>query len=94
MHVWWRAQILLEANQGTGGRGQTDEQVAEAVGCRVNAVATVRKWFVELWLEATLGRGKASRPPGRPWHPSNRSGSQVRVRLGTVPRGGAQLGPC
>ena len=55
------ARILLKADEGWGGPGLTDEEVAEEVESGVVTVARVRQRFVEQGLEAAL----VPKPPAR-----------------------------
>lgn len=48
------ANILLKADETSDN--WTDKQIAEAFSCHPNTVANVRQRFVELGLEAALGR--------------------------------------
>jgi transposase len=53
-----RARILLKADQGQDGPGQTDAQIAEAVSVAPKTVFNVRRRWVEEGLEAALRRKK------------------------------------
>ena len=55
------ARILLKADEGWGGPGLTDEEVAEEVESGSVTVARVRRRFVEQGLEAAL----VPKPPAR-----------------------------
>ena len=55
------ARILLKADEGWGGPGLTDEEVAEEVESGLVTVARVRRRFVEQGLEAAL----VPKPPAR-----------------------------
>jgi transposase len=55
------ARILLKADEGWGGPGLTDEEVAEEVESGSVTVARVRQRFVEQGLEAAL----VPKPPAR-----------------------------
>jgi len=57
-----RARILLKADQGKDGEGQTDAQVAEALSVAAKTVFNVRRRWVEEGLEAALRRKKQDRP--------------------------------
>jgi transposase len=48
------ANILLKADESSDG--WCDKQIASAFGCHPNTVANVRQRFVELGMEAALGR--------------------------------------
>jgi transposase len=53
-----RAQMLLKADQGKGGPGWPDQQIAEAFGAHLTTVECLRKRLVEEGLEAALERHK------------------------------------
>jgi transposase len=55
------ARILLHADQGEGGPGRIDAEIAEAVGVSVATIERVRQRFVEEGLESAL----SPRPPQR-----------------------------
>ena len=55
------ARILLHADQGEGGPGKIDAEIAEAVGVSVATIERVRQRFVEEGLESAL----SPRPPQR-----------------------------
>ena len=55
------ARILLHADQGEGGPGRIDAEIAEAVGVSVATIERVRQRFVEEGLETAL----SPRPPRR-----------------------------
>ena len=57
------ARVLLKADQGPGGPGWTDEQIAEALEVGRRTVERVRAALVEEGLDAALRR---RRPPARP----------------------------
>jgi len=48
------ARVLLKADEGAGGPGLIDEEVAEALEVGLATVARVRQRFVEQGLEAAL----------------------------------------
>src|SRR3954469_7538077 len=48
------ARVLLKADEGDGGPGLTDAEVADALETGVATVARVRQRFVEQGLEAAL----------------------------------------
>lgn len=58
------AQILLQAD--VDGPALTDEQIAAAVFCHPNTVASIRQRCVELGLEAALERKKQAHPSRKP----------------------------
>ena len=56
-----RAQVLLKADAGPEGSGQTDEQVSQALDVSVGLVHSARQAYVELGLTAALERKPACR---------------------------------
>ena len=59
-----RARMLLKADAGTGGRGWTDQRIAETLEVGVRTVENLRRRCVEEGLEAAV----ADKPrPDRPW---------------------------
>jgi biotin operon repressor len=80
-----RAQILLKAD--ADGPGWTDQQIADAFGCRRQTVENVRERLVTEGFEIAL-RGK--RPPEPPRKPALNGEQQAKVialRLGPPPKG-------
>src|SRR4051812_50059015 len=59
------ARVLLKADEGAGGPGWGDGQVAEAVEVGLVTVARVRERFVEQGLEAALVPKPTARSYGR-----------------------------
>lgn len=59
------ARILLKANQGEGGPGETDTAIAGAVEVHPATVARVRRAFVDGGLAAALHRKTPAREYGR-----------------------------
>ena len=55
------ARVLLKADEGAGGPGLSDEEVAEAVETGLATIARVRQRFVEQGLEAALVPKPAAR---------------------------------
>src|SRR5262245_36165284 len=58
-----RARVLLLADQGEGGPGWGDRQVAEALGCGQRTVERVRERFVSEGLDAALTHKQPANPP-------------------------------
>jgi transposase len=56
------ARILLKADAADGGPAWPDERIAQALEVSAATVARVRERFVELGLEAALGRKPRDRP--------------------------------
>jgi hypothetical protein len=78
-----RAQVLLKAD--ADGPAWTDAKIAEAFGCRLRTVETIRERFVTQGFELTLdGAPKKPRPKlldGR------QEAKLIAVRLGPPPKG-------
>ena len=55
------ARVLLKADEGAGGPGLSDDEVAEALETGLATVARVRQRFVEQGLEAALVPKPAAR---------------------------------
>lgn len=55
-----RAQVLLWADEGAAGSGNSDEQIAALVGVSLSTVHRTRQRLVEEGLEATLHRKPAT----------------------------------
>jgi transposase len=60
-----RARILLKADQGEGGPGWTDEQIAEALETSPHTVRGVRKRFTERGSQGAINRKKGKCSPVR-----------------------------
>jgi transposase len=56
------ARILLKADAAPKGPAWTDARIAEALEVSTRTVERLRERFVELGLEAALGRRKQDRP--------------------------------
>jgi len=76
-----RAQILLQAD--AGGPAWTDQQIAEAYGCRRQTVENVRQRLVTEGFEIAL-RGK---PPHKPVLNGEQQAKVLALRLGPPPKG-------
>jgi len=61
-----RARILILTDQGEGGPGWEDRQVAEALGCGHRTVERVRERFVTEGLDAALTAKARANPPREP----------------------------
>jgi transposase len=59
------ARVLLKADEGDGGPGLTDAEVAEALETGLATVARVRQRFVEQGLDAALVPKPTARAYGR-----------------------------
>lgn len=60
-----RAQVLLKADAGAEGSGQTDQEVAQALDVSVGMVHCVRQAYVEQGLSVALERRPKSRHRAR-----------------------------
>lgn len=84
-----RARILLKADQGKEGGGQTDAQVAKALSVAAKTVFNVRRRWVEQGLEAALRR-KQQEGPSRPRKLDGQAEAKlVATCCGPVPQGRA-----
>jgi hypothetical protein len=80
-----RAQILLKAD--ADGPAWTDQEIAEAFGCRRQTVENVRQRLVTEGFEATLN-GKAREAPARqPVFDGEQEAKVIALRLGPPPKG-------
>ncbi len=85
-----RARILLKADQGKDGEGQTDAQVAEALSVAPKTVFNVRRRWVEEGIEAALSRKKRD-CPSRPRKLDGKAEAKlVATCCGPAPRGRAR----
>jgi len=80
-----RAQILLKAD--ANGPSWTDQQIADAFGCRTKTVENVRQRLVEFGFAQTLG-GKMRSEPARPkCLTGDEEARIIATRLGKPPAG-------
>jgi hypothetical protein len=80
-----RAQMLLKAD--VEGPGWTDEQISEAVGCRVRTIEKVRRQLVLEGFDAALQRKQRTTPPTMPRLDGAGEAKLVALRLGKPPAG-------
>jgi Homeodomain-like domain len=80
-----RAQILLQAD--ADGPGWTDQQIAEAFGCRRQTVENVRQRLVERGLAQALDGVKRAQPPTPKLLDGVQEAKVIATRLGPPPRG-------
>jgi transposase len=85
-----RARILLKADQGQGGEGRTDAQVAEALSVAAKTVFNVRRRWVEQGLQAALCRKKQDGPSRPRKLDGNAEAKLVATCCGPVPPGRAR----
>lgn len=81
------AQVLLSADQGEHGPELSDEKVAAALGVAASTVHNVRKRWIELGLEAALGRKKQEQP-SRPRKLDGRAEARVIAVACSAPPAG------
>ena len=80
-----RAQILLKVD--AGGPNWTDEEAAEAFGCRARTVENVRKQCVLEGFEAALERKVRATPPTPAILDGEKEAKLIAMRLGKPPAG-------
>ena len=80
-----RAQILLKAD--ADGPGWPDAKIAEAFGCRVQTIETVRKRLVMEGFERALDGQKRQTPPKPPKLDGEGEAKLIAMRLGQPPAG-------
>lgn len=80
-----RAQILLKAD--ADGPAWTDQQIAEAYGCRRQTVENVRERLVTEGFEVALRGKRPAEPPRKPVLDGEREAKVIALRLGPPPKG-------
>lgn len=80
-----RAQILLKADGD--GPGWTDQQIADAFGCRRQTVENVRRNLCERGFEQTLNGVKRQDPPTPKLLDGEQEAKVIATRLGKPPAG-------
>jgi len=80
-----RAQILLKAD--AEGPGWTDQQIADAFGCRRQTVENVRQRLVERGFEQALNGLKRAQPPTPKLLDGEQEAKIIALRLGPPPAG-------
>lgn len=80
-----RAQILLKAD--SNGPGWTDQQMADAFGCRRQTVENVRRNLCERGFEQTLNGVKRQDPPRPKLLDGEQEARIIALRLGRPPAG-------
>lgn len=80
-----RAQILLKAD--ADGPNWTDQQIADAFGCRARTVENVRQRLVTEGLEAALDRKQPPSPPRAKLLDGQQEAKIIALRLGKPPKG-------
>lgn len=77
----WRAQILLRAD--VDGLNGTDNQIAEAFGCRTRTVEYIRQRLVEQGFREALDRTQRRRPPVEKLLSGEQEAQIIAMRLGS-----------
>lgn len=80
-----RAQILLKAD--ADGPAWTDQQIAEAYGCRRQTVENVRERLVAEGFEIALRGKRPAEPPHKPVLDGAQQAKVIALRLGPPPKG-------
>ncbi|MEM7284609.1 MAG: helix-turn-helix domain-containing protein [Pseudomonadota bacterium] len=80
-----RAQILLKAD--ADGPNWTDQEIADAFGCRTKTVENIRCRLVEQGFEVTLNGSKRRRPPTDKLLDGEQEAQVIALRLGAPPAG-------
>lgn len=80
------AHVLLAVDEGDGGRGLKDEQVAHTLGIGVRAIETLRRRFVEEGLEACLGHKKQETPRVEAIFDGQKEANLIAVACGPAPK--------
>jgi hypothetical protein len=80
-----RAQILLQAD--ADGPAWTDQQIAEAYGCRRQTVENVRERLVTEGFEIAFRGKRPAEPPRKPVLAGEQQAKVIALRLGPPPKG-------
>jgi len=80
-----RAQVLLKAD--ANGPGWTDQEIADAFGCRRQTVENVRRNLCERGFEQTLNGVKRQDPPTPKLLDGEQEAKIIATRLGPPPAG-------
>jgi len=80
-----RAQVLLKAD--ADGPGWTDQQIADAFGCRRQTVENVRRNLCERGFGQALNGVKRQRPPTPKLLDGEQEARVIATRLGRPPAG-------
>jgi transposase len=80
-----RAQVLLKAD--ADGPGWTDQQIADAFGCRRQTVENVRRNLCERGFAQALDGVKRQRPPTPKLLDGAQEAKVIATRLGPPPKG-------
>ncbi len=85
-----RAEILLLADQSSGGPAWKDEDIAQAVGVSQRTVEKVRQRLVEQGFEAALERKKRETPPVAPKLTGDKEARIIALACSPAPNGRAR----
>lgn len=80
-----RAQILLKAD--VRGPGWTDARIADAFGCRIQTVESLRKRLVTDGFEIALNGKPRESPPRKKVLDGKQEAKVIAMRLGKPPKG-------
>lgn len=80
-----RAHILLKAD--ADGPAWTDQQIADAFGCRRQTVENVRERLVTEGFEVTVYGKRPAEPPRKPVLDGKQQAKVIALRLGPPPKG-------
>ena len=80
-----RAQILLKAD--ADGPAWTDQQIADAYGCRRQTVENVRERLVTEGFDIALHGKRPAEPPRKPVLAGEQQAKVIALRLGPPPQG-------
>lgn len=80
-----RALILLKAD--AAGPAWTDQQIADAYGCRRQTVENVRERLVTEGFEIALRGKRPAEPPRKPVLDGEQQAKVIALRLGPPPKG-------
>jgi hypothetical protein len=84
------ARVLLQANESKDGPAWTDKQISEAFSIHTNTIHSIRRRFVEQWLEAALERKKQDRPSRKRIVDGKVEAHLIALRCGQPPEGTKQ----
>jgi len=83
----FHARILLQSDQGPGGPGWRDEQIALGLSAHPRTIANVRQRLVEQGLEAALDRKKQEHRSRGPALDGKAEARLIALRCGEPPQG-------
>jgi transposase len=89
-HRRTHAEILLLADQATGGSAWIDKRISQAVGVTTRTVENVRQRLVEQGLDAALDRKKRETPPVEPKLTGDKQARIIALACSAAPEGRAR----